>query len=114
MYRPPTAKQMTTPVLLYKASNTKIAGVENITYAIDDEPLLFCNVKTFGGTESINAGMLTIISTAQITTFYRTDVKHHDKIKLPDGTFWRIISEPENIELRDKFMMFKVEKVAGL
>jgi len=105
---------MTTPALLYKKSEAPIAGMKKITYTIAEEPLFFCNIKTFGGTESVNAGMLTIIDTAQITTWYRPDVGYHDKIKLPDGTFWRIITKPENIEIRDQFMIFKAEKAEGL
>jgi SPP1 family predicted phage head-tail adaptor len=114
MYIPPEAKEMTTPVLLYKKVETKTAGATTISYQIAEEPLLFCNIKTFGGTESTNAGMLTIITTAQITTWYKPDVAYHDKLKFQDGTYWRIISEPENIEMRNQYMKMKCEKVAGL
>lgn len=114
MFKPNTAKQMTTPVLLYKKSGTDIAGAKKITYEIAEEPLLFCNIKTFGGTESTNAGMLTILTTASVTTWFRPDVQYHDKIKMQNGTCWRIISEPENIEMRNQIMIFKVEKVVGV
>jgi hypothetical protein len=115
MYRPKEASTMIVPAKLLKRVVTTVSGAKEISYV--DAPqnaIFFCNFKTFGGTESVVNGKLVIENTAQVTTWFRPDVKASDRmILLDDLSEWDIISDPENIERRNQFLVFKVRKVTG-
>lgn len=72
------------------------------------------NMKTFGGTETTSNGVLSIEDTAQIVCWYRPDIRSDCRlIRLADNSAWEIIGEPENIEVRNQFLKFKVRRVKG-
>lgn len=71
-----------------------------------------CSFKTYGGTETTTNGVLTVIDTANIETWYRPDITSASQIKL--GTkVYEVMGEPENIEQRNQFLKFKVRGVKG-
>lgn len=112
MYKPASAKQMTTPVQLQFPQITSAFGVETKTYAAGD--VVMCNFKTYGGTETEVNGVLSVIDTAQITCWFRPDIKSDCRIKrLSDGAVYEILGEPENIEDRNQILYFKVRRVKG-
>lgn len=114
MFRPKEADQMTTSVKLKKKVKTIVSGAPEITYIDATDPVLSCNFKTYGGTESVNNGLITNVSTASIVTWYRPDIKSSDRIELlQDGSIWEIIGDPENIEMRNQILIFKVQKITG-
>lgn len=114
MYIPKEAAAMTTAVKLQKRVTTKVSGAPEISYVDADDPILSCSFKTYGGTESVNNGLLTIINTANIVTWYRPDITAACRIiLLQDNSVWEIIGEPENIEMRNQILQFKVKKVTG-
>lgn len=69
--------------------------------------------RSFGGTESTTNDVLTVINTATVETWYRPDIKADCRIKLTDGALYEIIGAPENIELRNQFVKFKVKAIEG-
>ena len=72
------------------------------------------NFKTFGGTERSENGVYSIIDTATIETWYRPDITSDCRIYVPQTeSIWEIINEPENINLRNQFLKFKVKRVHG-
>lgn len=114
MYKPKEASSLTTPVKLQVRVETMVSGAKEFSYTDATDPVLFCSFKTFGGTESVNNGMLTIVNTADIVAWYRPDIKASCRIiLLQDNSAWEIIGEPENIEMRNQIMKFKVRKVTG-
>ena len=114
MYIPKEAAAMTTAVKLQKRNSTIVSGAPEISYVDADDPIINCSFKTYGGTESVNNGLLTIINTANIVTWYRPDITAACRIiLLQDNSVWEIIGEPENIEMRNQILQFKVRKVAG-
>lgn len=115
MFTPKEASNMTTPVKLQVRVDTMVSGAKEISYVdAPNDPQLFCNFKTYGGTESVNNGLLTIMNTASIVTWYRPDIKANCRlVLLLDNSIWEIISDPENIEMRNQYLMFKVKKVTG-
>ena len=75
---------------------------------------LNCSFKTYGGTESRENDLYSIIDTAMLETWYRPDIKADCRIKvLQTGNVYEIIGKPENIELRNQFLRFKVRAVEG-
>jgi hypothetical protein len=70
--------------------------------------------RTFGGTENDVNGVLSIENTAVIDTWYRPDVQADCRIGLPQtGKVYEIIGEPENIQMRNQYLRFKVKAIEG-
>ena len=108
MYRP--KEPFSIVVKLYNPTENTIKGVLVKTYEYVD--ILNCSFKTYGGTESIENDVLTVVDTAQIETWYRPDIKSNSQIKLGNKTY-EVIGEPEDIEQRHQFVRFKVRGVKG-
>lgn len=105
--------QKITPYMRLIATKTLVNGVTVKTYE-PDGIVRFCNFSTYGGTEKTVNGLLTVEDTAQIVTWYEPDIKGADGIRiLETSADYEIIGEPENIELRNQEMMFKVRRIKG-
>lgn len=112
MYRPTNANQMTTPMCLQIPKSETILGVAKKTYT--DGDIVMVNFKTYGGTESVSNDVLSVIDTAQITCWYRPDIKSDCRLKrMSDNAVFEILGEPENIEQRNMILSFKVRRVKG-
>lgn len=112
MFRPNAINELRTPVKLLTPTYTAYNGVETKAYPVDGD-LIFVNWKTYGGTETTVNGVYSILDTAEITTWYRPDIKANCRLLREDGTVYEIISEPENIDLNNRFCVFKVQRVKG-
>lgn len=113
MYRPIEAAQMTTATRLQTPTGGKTLGVSKKTYA-EVSGVVMVNWKSYGGTESTNNGVLSIEDTAQIVCWYRPDIRSDCRlVRLMDGAAYEIVGEPENIEMRNQFLKFKVRRVKG-
>lgn len=111
MYKPkiPFNVPMTLLVPEWKTVN----GVRKKTYPPEGE-LIFCSFRTFGGTETTVNGVYTLEKTATIETYYRPDITADCRIVLEQTRdTYEIIGDPENIEMRNQFMKFKVRKIGG-
>lgn len=114
MFRP-YIQNFNTVIGVKKRIETDINGAKKPDYIDSDIPIDFCEWKGKGGTESTKAGVLTYSDTAEITMWYRPDIKKRDQILLnnnPDLKYG-IISAPENIENRNQFLKFKVQRTGG-
>lgn len=119
MFRPSEAAQMTTPLRLQQPVTAISYGVNRKTYQ-NVKDVIWANLKTFGGTETNNNGIITVEDTAQIVCWYRPDIKSGCRVVLLDGTedtdnakCYEILGEPENIEMRNMFLKFKIRRVKG-
>ena len=113
MYRPIEAAQMTTATRLQTPTSGKALGVSKKTYA-DVSGVVMVNWKSFGGTETTNNGVLSVEDTAQIVCWYRPDIRADCRlVRLSDSAVYEILGEPENIEMRNQFLKFKVRRVKG-
>ena len=113
MYRPIEAAQMTTATRLQTPTSEKTLGVSVKSYT-DVKDVLMVNWKSYGGTETNVNGVLSIEDTAQIVCWYRPDIRSDCRlVRLFDGAVYEIIGEPENIEMRNQFLKFKVRRVKG-
>ena len=113
MYRPSEASQMTTVMQLQQcAINTEYGFGKKVWR--DTSLVIRANFKSYGGTEKANNDILSIEDTAQIVCWYHPDIKSDCRLKrLSDNAVFEILGEPENIELRNQFLKFKIRRVKG-
>lgn len=103
----------TVPIKLLTPTYKTVKGVRKKSYSEDGE-LLFCSFKTYGGTESRENDVYTIVDTANVETYYRPDIKSDCAILLCDtGAVYEIMNEPENVEMRNQYCVFKVRRLKG-
>lgn len=107
-YRP--KEPFNTVVSLYNPTYDSVKGVTVKEYHLIGT--LNCSFKTYGGTESTVNGVLTMVDTANIETWYRPDITSASQIRL-GAKVYEVIGEPEDIEQRHQFLKFKVRGVNG-
>ena len=113
MYNPSEAAQMTTAMRLQTPVTVNSYGVNTKTWK-DIDGVIWANFKTYGGTEKTDNDILTVEDTANLTCRYNPDIKSDCRlIRLSDGAAFEILGEPENIEMRNMFLKFKVRRVKG-
>lgn len=119
MSRPNAAAHKSTPCRLIAPTDTKrVNGVDVNLYPTEAEeaalPIIFANVKSYGGTERVQNGLLVIEDTIVVTTWYRPDITANCRIRvLPGGALYEIINTPENWEMRNQDAVFKARRVRG-
>lgn len=67
----------------------------------------FCSFKRYGGKEEVINGIVKTISAVTIHCHYNKFIKQNSIIEI-DGVRYRIISPIENVEMKNKFLSFKV------
>lgn len=81
---------------------------------VSDDYIFFGDFKTYGGTENVVNGVYTLIDTAIVNTWYRPEITSECRIcVLSNNKVYDIINDPENIEMRNQFLQFKIRKVGG-
>lgn len=75
--------------------------------------VIYCSFKTYGGTEREVNGVTVVEDTANIETWYRPDITSDCIIELAENVRYEIINQPENINLRNQFLKFKVRRIKG-
>lgn len=109
-YRP--SEPFITPIELINPTGTQtIKGVDKKIYP-DSGEVICCSFKTYGGTETTVNGVLTVVDTANVETWYRPDITTGSRIKYA-GKLYEVMSPPEDIEQRHQFLKFKVRSVRG-
>lgn len=106
---------LATPLMLLIPTYSNPYGVNTKTYpAIADGILIYGSFKTYGGTERDVNGLYSIENTAVIKTWYRPDIKSDCRIGVPaTGEIYDILGEPENINMRNQYLQFKILQVRG-
>ena len=112
-YRP--SLPFSTPLVLLIPTYEKVKGVEKKAFpAIENGVSFFGTFKTYGGTERDVNGLFVVEDTADIETWYRPDIKSNCRIAVATtGAAYEILGEPENINMRNQFLKFKVKRVKG-
>ena len=101
-----------TPIELIIPTYTTVKGVKTKVWGLGIR--LNCSFKTYGGTETTVNDIYSIVDTVNVETWYRPDIKGDCRIKnLQTGKVYEIIGEPENIDMRNQFVKFKVRAVQG-
>lgn len=104
-------KPFRTPFTLCRTESVNINGVEKEKYI----PLgvIYCSCKSYGGTEKQIAGLYAIEDTIVIQTYYRDDITAYSVFIDNHGEYWKPYATPENIEMRNKFLQFKIKRITG-
>ncbi len=111
-YTPPT--RFNTPMYLLIPTVTKVNGVSKKTYPATIEGLLIYGMfRTFGGTDIVQDGVYSVKATATIDTWFNPNITSDCRIALANGAQYEIIGEPENIEMANQYLRFKVERLKG-
>ena len=107
-------------ILLIPTSITQVKGIVKKEYPTVEEAIknqdniFYGSFKTYGGTEKIVNGIYVIEDTANIETWYRTDITSSCRIaRASDSAVYDIINEPEDINQRHQFLKFKVKRIKG-
>lgn len=110
----------TVPLVLLSPTYETVSGVEKKAYpsiaeALEDTYNVFYgNFKTYGGTDRTIDGLYIVEDTASVETWYRPDITSACRIGvIQTGGVYEIIGEPENINLRNQFLKFKVRRFKG-
>lgn len=111
MYRP--KNPFNVPMFLLIPTVKTARGMTQKTYPKGEAGEPFNgSFRTFGGTENNVNGIYALIDTATVETWYRPDIKAECRVFIPaTGKTYEIIGEPENIDLRNQFLQFKVRGV---
>jgi len=113
MYKPSTP--FSTALALLIPTYDKALGVPTKTFPTLAEGVpINASFKTYGGSERVENGLYSIVDTADVVTWYRPDIKADCRVAvMQTGAVYEIISEPENIDMRNQYVRFKVRRVKG-
>ena len=114
MYRPAKSNQMTTSMqlLVPKKPTETVLGVAKKEYV--DDLTFSCNFSTYGGTESVSNDVLSVIDTAEVICWYNPRITSGCRVRLlSNNAEYEIVGEPENLEMRNMLMQFKIRRVKG-
>lgn len=113
-YRP--KNNFNVALVLLIPTYTKVSGVRTKSFpAVENGIVIHGSFKTYGGTEKTVNGIYSVEDTATIETWYRPDITGECRIAIANNptAVYEIVSPPENIEMRNQFMTFKVSRVKG-
>ena len=116
-YKPNTPYNV--PLILLTPTYSRVKGTDQKTYPepnleAPEDTLFYGSFKTFGGTEMTENDLYTVINTATIETWYRPDIKAGCAVYVIEtGKTYEIVGTPENIDMRNQFLKFKVRRVKG-
>ena len=110
----------TTTMYILKPTETLVKGVVKKTFStIEESKKINCLFKTYGGTvtssssEKATNGIIAVIDTATVETWYNTDITSDCRLALDKDNIYEILGSAENISLRNKTMKIKLKKVVG-
>ena len=115
-YRPRTP--FTVPMKILSPTWSTVNGIRKKTYpdpeTVGDDLIFFGSFRTFGGTETESNGVYSIVNTATVETWYRPEITADCQIVvLQTGQIYDVLGAPENIEMRNQFLKFKVRAIGG-
>lgn len=95
--------------LLNPQEKTEKGSVKKSYIKIDD---IYISFRTFGGTETVKNDILVVENTATVQTWYRPDITAGSRLKI-GGLEYDILGMPENINMANQYLQFKVRTVKG-
>lgn len=91
----------------------RINGVTTKKYG--DKRLFYGSFKTYGGTDVQKNGVYAVEDTASIETWYDPMFDSGGRVALAcaENKVYEILGEPEDIEQRHQYSVFKVRRIKG-
>jgi len=104
-----------TVLVVLKPTDSMVVGVPTkVLPDLEQGFKIHCSFKSYGGTETNVDGLISIEDTADIQTWYRPDITSDCIVVNPlNGAQYEIMNEPENVEMRNQFLLFKIKRVKG-
>lgn len=104
-----------TPLVLLTPTYTTVNGVRKKSFpAVEDGAPFFASFKTYGGTERDVNGVYSVEDTANIETWFRPDITSGCRVAIAGtSAVYDIVGEPENLDMRNQFLKFKITRVKG-
>ena len=99
------------PFFLLIPETETVKGVKKKIFKKQDEPY-YCSFRTFGGTEKTVNDAIVIEDTAVVETWYNPKITAACNIEV-NGKQYEIMGTPENINMRNQILKFKVKAVGG-
>ena len=99
------------PFFVLAPVTKSVKGVTTKTFVKSKEPF-YCSFRTFGGTEKVVNDVLVCEDTAVVETWYDPGIRSDCHIEI-DGQQYEILGTPENINMRNQWMKFKVRALKG-
>lgn len=99
------------PMFLLIPTTSRVKGVLKKVYP-ETGVLIYGTFRTFGGTEKIVNDTMIVEDTAVIETWYRPDITSDCRI-LVGGVPYEILATPENVSMRNQFVLIKVRAIKG-
>lgn len=110
MYKPKLPFNV--PAQLQICNYEEINGRQRKTYV--DDLVFYCNARSFGGTERVINNVVVVEDTIEIETYFNPKITANCRVKLlDDNSVYEIVTPPENIERRNKFLKFKIRRING-
>ena len=77
-------------------------------------PVIYGCFRTFGGTDTTENDVYTVISTGYIDTWYRPDITADVRFLIIEtGEIYEVLGRPEDIQMRHQHMRIRVQEVGG-
>lgn len=108
-YKPNTPYNV--PFFLMVPSIVTVKGVKKKVYSKNETPF-YCSFRTFGGTERTVNDAIVVEDTGTVETWYDPFIKADCQIEI-NGQAYEILGTPENINMRNQYMVFKVKAIKG-
>lgn len=106
----PNLPYATPAELLNPIGETMVKGVKQKQYGESER--VYVSFRTFGGTEKTSNGQIVVENTATLETWFRQDITPASRFKI-DGTTYEVLGTPENIGMRNQYLVAKVRAVKG-
>lgn len=99
------------PIQLFIPTVMPVKGVNKKTYPANGI-LINGTFRTFGGTERTVNDLFVVEDTGKIETWYRPDITADCRLKIGD-TNYEILGTPENVQMRNQYLLIKVRAIKG-
>ena len=103
------------PMKLLIPDTVMVKGTKQKIYGDpENAPLIFGNFRTFGGSETTQNDLYTVIDTGTVETWYRPDIKSDCHLYMCEtGLTYEIKGRPENILMQNQFLRIRVQCLGG-
>ena len=111
-YKP--AATFNVPMRLLVPTTTMVKGVPKKVFTEPENSLFYGSFRTFGGTETTENDIYTVVDTATIDTWYRPDITAECQIYICEtGATYEIMATPEDVEMRHQFLQIRAKRLGG-
>lgn len=110
MYTPAKIREFVTPAVHKKATSRVIDGRTSKDYT--EVGTIRGKFKQKGTAETNSNGLTVINEKTTFITWYKADVTAADILTI-GGVDFEIIGNPENVEMRSRYMVLTLERISG-